>query len=101
MFTADSRYAAQPILDHAGLDGEPVRYVAARILPPPESFAVGVRHRASDSDRLDLLAWKNLGSPTLSWRIADANRAMNPADLPGPPGQSVVIPMVGTGAVAG
>lgn len=101
MFTADSRYAAQPILDHAIPAGEPVRYVAPRLLPQPDSFAVGLRHRVADSDRVDLLAWKHLGAPTLSWRIADANRAMNPFDLAGTPGQVLVIPLAGTGAVTG
>jgi hypothetical protein len=101
MFTSDSRYAAQGTLDHQRGDGEPVRYVLPRILPAPEDIQVAVRHRASDSDRLDLLAWRNFGVPTAWWMISDANRAPHPASLPGAPGDTLSIPLPGTGKVPG
>ncbi|HEY5712956.1 MAG TPA: hypothetical protein VIT38_13770 [Allosphingosinicella sp.] len=93
MFSADSRYASQKQLDHVRADGEPVRYVLPRILPQPEDVQVSIHHRASDSDRLDLLAYRNLGAPTAWWMIADANRAAHPAALPGAPGETVAIPI--------
>jgi hypothetical protein len=101
MFAADSRYASQPTLDHVRADGEPVRYVLPRILPPPDTIQVALRHRTSDSDRLDLLAYRNFGAPTAWWMIADANRAAHPAALPGAPGETVVIPAPGTGRTPG
>ena len=101
MFTTDSRYAAQGVLDHVRADGEPVRYVLPRLLPDPEAATVSFRHRVTDSDRLDLLAWKSLGAPTAWWMIADANRPPHPAALPGPAGAVVTIPLPGTGRVPG
>jgi hypothetical protein len=101
MFTADSRYFSQGTLEHVRADGETLRYVIPRILPPPGYAAVGIRHRATDSDRLDLLAWKNLGVPTAWWMIADANLVSHPAQLPGAPGSRVDIPLPGTGKVPG
>ena len=96
MVAADSRYAASPQLDHSSPAGEQLIYLAPRLLPFPESFAPVALHRVTDSDRLDLLAWKNLGNPTLSWRIADANRIMHPGALPGEPGGTLVIPVAGS-----
>ena len=95
MIAADSRYASAPQLTHTSADGVESIYLAPRILPVPEGFTPVVSHRVTDSDRLDLLAWKNLGNPLLSWRIADANRAVHPGALPGEPGDILVIPVAG------
>lgn len=95
MIAADSRYASATQLTYVSADGDQLIYLAPRILPFPESYAPVALHRVSDSDRLDLLAWKNLGNPTLSWRIADANRAMHPGALPGEPGDTLVVPVAG------
>jgi len=96
MFTPDSRYASQPVLDHVRADGVRVRYVLPRILPAPEDFAVALHHRVADSERIDSLAHRHLGVPTAWWVIADANRAVHPAALPGPPGADLLIPVPGT-----
>jgi hypothetical protein len=96
MIAADSRYASAAQLTCKSAGGEPVIYLAPRLLPSPEGFTPVVTHRVTDSDRLDLLAWKNLGNPTLSWRIADANRAMHPGALPGEPGDTLAIPVAGS-----
>ncbi|MEA3012189.1 MAG: hypothetical protein QOD42_734 [Sphingomonadales bacterium] len=101
MFSTDSRYASQPTLDHVRADGEPVRYVQPRILPQPEQAQIAQRYRATDSDRLDLLAYRNLGAPTAWWMIADANRTPHPAALPGAPGDTLTIPIPGTGKIPG
>ena len=95
MIAADSRYASAPQLTYTSADGQQVIYVAPRMLPMPESYAPVVLHRVTDSDRIDLLAWKSLGNPTLSWRVADANRNMHPGALPGEPGDTIVIPVAG------
>ena len=96
MIAADSRYASATQLTHFSADGEPVIYLAPRILPLPESFTPVTTRRVTDSDRLDLLAWKTLGNPLLSWRIADANRNMHPGALPGEPGDTLVLPVAGS-----
>ena len=95
MIAADSRYASAVQLSYTSPDGEPLVYLTPRLLPPPDSFSPVVTHRVTDSDRLDLLAWKNLGNPQLSWRIADANRTMHPGALPGDPGDTIAIPVAG------
>jgi hypothetical protein len=96
MIAADSRYASAPQLRHTSADGRQLVYLTPRLLPAPEGFSPVLTHRVTDSDRLDLLAWKNLGNPTLSWRIADANRAMHPGALPGAPGDTLLIPVAGS-----
>ena len=96
MIAADSRYASAAQLVFAAPDGGQLVYLAPRLLPLPESFAPVLTHRVTDSDRLDLIAWKNLGNPQMSWRIADANRAMHPGALPGAPGDTLVVPVAGS-----
>jgi hypothetical protein len=96
MIAADSRYASAAQLSYTSPDGEQLVYLTPRLLPSPDSFTPVATHRVTDSDRLDLLAWKNLGNPTLSWRIADANRTMHPGALPGEPGDTLAIPVAGS-----
>lgn len=101
MFTLTSRYVNQPLLVADRGDGVSVRYVLPRLLPDPADTVVATQHRTTDGDRLDLIAWRHLGAPTAWWMIADANRIVNPAALPGGPGDSFVIPLPGTGKVSG
>lgn len=101
MFTSDSRYASQKLLDHTDPAGRPVRHVTPRLLPDPDAAQIALRHRATDSDRLDLTAYRHLGVPTAWWMIADANRAVHPGSLGGVPGEIVSIPVPGTGRIAG
>ncbi|HEX8261870.1 MAG TPA: hypothetical protein VF547_03240 [Allosphingosinicella sp.] len=101
MIAADSRYASAPQLVYVTSSGQPVTYLAPRILPQPDGFQPVLRHRVTDSDRIDLLAWRNLGAPTAWWQIADANRAMEPSALPGAPGDVVLVPVAGTVSLVG
>jgi hypothetical protein len=101
MFTLASRYAAQPVLAADRGDGRIVRYVLPRLLPDPETLVVATRHRATDGDRIDLLAWRNLASASAWWIITDANRVTHPATLPGAAGCVTIIPAPGLGRVAG
>lgn len=96
MISSDSRYASAAQLGYTAADGEQLVYLTPRLLPFPESFSPVLTQRVTDSDRIDLIAWKNLGNPQLSWRIADANRAMHPGSLPGAPGDTLVIPVAGS-----
>jgi hypothetical protein len=101
MFSRDSRYASQPVLEHTRPDGIKLRYVLPRWVPSPDVFTVALRHRATDSERIDHLAYRHLGAPAAWWLIADANLATHPADLPGAPGSEVLIPVPGTGGPRG
>lgn len=47
--------------------------------------------RPSDSDRLDLLAWRFYRDPTRFWRICDASSAVDPFDVL-EPGEPLPIP---------
>lgn len=98
MISADSRYAGQVPLVYEAPAGPPIRWIAPRVLPDPDAIAPTFAYPVTDSDRIDLLAWRFLGAPTLSWRIADANRAMHPGSLPGAPGGSIAIPVPTAGA---
>lgn len=81
LFSATSRYYG---IDTATLDlkqGKTIIYVRRRFVPPPERFQVLQEHTVVQGDRLDNLAARYLGDPTLFWRLCDANRAMRPEDL--------------------
>jgi hypothetical protein len=101
MFSKGSRYASQPVLETARPDGIAVRYVLPRWIPSPDAFTVGLRHRATDSERIDHLAYRHLGAPAAWWLIADANLKSHPAELPGEAGEEVLIPVPGTGGQRG
>ena len=79
-FPASSRYhglATSTLESEAG----PIVYLRRRFVPPPERFADVGRHTVVAGDRLDLLASRYLGDPEQFWRLADANRAVEPAEL--------------------
>jgi hypothetical protein len=57
--------------------------------PPPTSTTLAVV--VTDSDRLDLLAWRYYRDPTLFWRICDASDELDPFHLLAP-GSRVPIP---------
>lgn len=92
MFDAKSRYRDLAIRTHIEADGRERRYVARRILPDPAALRPMGHVRVTDSDRLDLMAHRHLGEPTVFWRIADANAAMHPDDLLSLAGRRLVIP---------
>jgi nucleoid-associated protein YgaU len=88
----DSRYANRPIDTLVTPDGREVRYVRSRALPDPERFRVLTEVVVADGDRLDLVCARTFGNPSLWWRIADANEALDPADLIATPGRKLKIP---------
>lgn len=95
MFSERSRYANQPTRERTMPNGRSAVYVLPRMTPPPESYIGGTRVVATDSDVLDGLAYRHLGTPEAWWMIADANRAMHPGQVLADPGREVVIPMPG------
>lgn len=78
---ANSRYAGLPVRTITGADGRPVAFLARRLVPPPERFATVQVHAMGAGERLDQVAAAKLGDPLLAWRLADANGALDPAEL--------------------
>jgi nucleoid-associated protein YgaU len=79
-FDASSRYAASQIASYTKPDGVTVRYLRRRFIAEPSAPEIG-SHSVSEGDRLDRIAVVTLGDPALWWRIADTNRAFDPAAL--------------------
>lgn len=73
--------------------GRPITYVLRRFVPQPERFASLGEYTVIQGDRLDNIAAKYLGDPTLFWRLCDANRAMNPQELTETVGRKLRITM--------
>src|SRR5260370_18020345 len=81
LFTPASRYYG---IDTGTLErpgGRSIVYLLRRFVPPPDNFQLLQEHDVVQGDRLDNLAGRYLGDPTLFWRLCDANRAMRPGDL--------------------
>jgi hypothetical protein len=95
MFSERSRYAGQPVRERTARDGRRIAYALPRDTPAPETLQPGGRVAVTDSDRLDGLAYRHLGDPGAWWMIADANRAMHPAEVLASPGADIVIPVPG------
>lgn len=81
MFAMTSRYQGVDTATCQLADGRTVRYVRRRFLPRPEDLAELSEHVVRPGERLDLVAARELGDPEQFWRIADANRAMDPEAL--------------------
>jgi hypothetical protein len=92
MFDEKSRYKDLPLATYADADGRERRYVTRRFLPQPESLRTLVMVTVTDTDRLDLIAHARLGEATASWRVGDANAAMDPDDLLQPVGRRLRVP---------
>lgn len=85
LFAPDSRYANLRRLELLDRDGKAIPYLKQRYLPKTGDLAIIKEYAVQQDDRLDLVAWKELGDPLLFWRVADANQAMNPLELAATP----------------
>ena len=92
MFDHTSRYWSIETAVWTGGTGDPIAYKRRRLLPQPESMQQLAIWPVEAGDRFDLLTARTLGDPQAFWRIADANRAMDPVELE-TPGRRLVIPM--------
>jgi hypothetical protein len=93
MFDEKSRYAGLPVRTIAQPDGRSVAYVVRRVVPPPQAYVISGGVTVTDSDRLDHLAYRHLGTPAGFYQIADANEAMHPQWLTARPGRRLLIPL--------
>jgi len=91
MFSITSRYQAIPTAVHELPGGRKVSYVRRRFLPHPEDLAQIGEHVVLPGERLDIIAGKEFGDAEHGWRIADANRAMDPDELVSRPGRRLRI----------
>ena len=93
MFEHTSRYYGIEQALHTLPDGREVAYVRRRFAPPGSSHALLAEVRVVQGDRLDLVTARTLGDPLQSWRVADANDAMDPPELVRVPGRLLRIPL--------
>lgn len=90
-FSLTSRYALIEITTIETSDGETVRYLKRRFVPPSERFSLLQEHTVTQGDRLDNVTARYLGDPEQFWRICDANNTMHPDELTKDVGRSIRI----------
>ena len=96
MFDANSRYAAQPVAAWVDEQGRTRVYVTLREVPPPVQAApFDRRHEVTVHDRVDRIAWQEIGDPQQFWRLADANGALHPDELTATVGRRLIVPYEG------
>jgi hypothetical protein len=92
LFASTSRYSG---VDTATIvsGGRVVGYVRRRFLPQPDQFQLLQEHTVMEGQRLDNIAARYLGDPTLFWRLCDANNALKPEELTDTIGRKLRITM--------
>lgn len=78
MFFKGSRYESVPDAIYVSEDGREIPYKRLRVLPYSPAQRI---HIVQHGDRLDRVAYQYYGDPEQFYRIADANRALIPAQL--------------------
>lgn len=71
--------------------GATIAYLRRRLLPQADRFQLLQEHAVVEGERVDTIAARYLGDPTLFWRLCDANNAMRPAELTEVPGRRLRI----------
>ncbi|HEV8549260.1 MAG TPA: baseplate wedge protein 53 [Polyangiaceae bacterium] len=93
-FTPSSRYSGVPLGVFVGVGAGPgVPYVLRRFIPQPREISIAAEHVVQGGERPDVLAAQLLGDPELYWRLADANRVIDPFELSDTPGRRISIPL--------
>jgi len=74
-------------------NGQPaeIRYLRRRFTPSPEGNVTVVKIFVKQGDRLDNIAARFLGDPTLFWQLCDANGVLRPEELTETLGRSIDI----------
>ena len=98
LFSPASRYYGIDIAVRQE-SGATVAYVRRRFLPSADRFQLIEEHVVVDGERVDNIAARHFGDPTLFWRLCDANNAMRPAELTEVPGRRlrITLPLGVTG----
>lgn len=78
MIDKRSRYRSTPLLEFPDGNGATVRLLDIRSIPATDAV---LRFTPTDSDRLDLLAYRYYRDPTRFWRICDATSHLDPFDV--------------------
>jgi hypothetical protein len=68
-----------------------VAYIRRRFLPRTDRFQLLREHVVTEGERVDNIAARYFGDPTVFWRLCDANDAMRPAALTEVPGRRLRI----------
>ncbi len=98
-FAPTSRYHGMETSTHEMPDGRSIAYVKRRFLPAAENFTVLTQHTVKEGERLDNIAAQYLGDAEQSWRVCDANEAMQPDELAQPGAKlNIALPEGITGA---
>lgn len=93
MFARSSRYANLPTLVGTDDNGASVAYKGRRLCPGADAPGNGAATViVAAATRLDLIAAQQLGDPTLFWKIADVNGALDPFTLTATPGRLLFVP---------
>lgn len=78
---ANSRYAASGTAVHRDREGRETVHLRRRLIPAADRLATLRVELVQPGDRVDLLAARALGDPTLFWQLCDANSAFDPSEL--------------------
>lgn len=90
LFSPTSRYYGVATLTLTQ-NGQTVAYISRRFLPQPDQFTPLQEYTVVQGDRLDNIAAKFMGDPTLFWRLCDANGVMRSDELTATVGSKVLI----------
>ncbi len=77
----NSRYYGAVVESLVLPNGTMVQYLQRRIIPSASIYKSLQNYTVADGDRIDNLAAKYLGDPTLYWLICDSNTSMDPDEL--------------------
>jgi hypothetical protein len=81
-FAPTSRYySVETTTTLTTADGEELPYLRRRFLPSSSRFALLREHVVLGGERLDRIAAREIGDAEMSWRLCDANDAMQPDEL--------------------
>jgi hypothetical protein len=88
VFLESSRYHRVWKDETKARDGRIVKIVALRRLPT----VGGEPTTTKENDRLDIMAQRHYGDPTMFWHIADANTELQAGDLVDEAGRVIDVP---------
>lgn len=80
LFPSNSRYSGVATGTFT-TNGRNVAYVRRRFVPKAATLVTLQQYTVRQGDRLDNMAYKTLGDPTLFWQLCDSNTAMRPSEL--------------------